>query len=336
MVNTVENSPSTFHRKNRGIIYVCDKFEFDNKTKTLRITYPRQQAPPGAEELENGEPKFGIADGGHTFEVILQTVARMNELRERGVDIVRVLQPDKVSAVSWSNWWKRSTPRRKCSSSRSTNTRTNSRNLKQHSMAEGFDPDLVAFRENEDKEWDVREIVQRLETFPQRPVENHAALIDVPIKKAKPSQNLYTNDATHEEFVRLFDVAADIVTLPEFIQSEFSKDTGKGRKFGKLRGVKCSRRPTPAGTVHDGSRNGLGGIVADCRRLPRTPRTQGNRYYWKVNYKEVFRVASEELYKTLLAKVRTAKAVNSLGSDTEYWTQCSNIVLRAKYEVLNA
>ena len=62
---------------------------------------------------------------------------------------------------------------------------------------------------------------------------------------------------------------------------------------------------------------------------------KSDRYYWKVDYKEVFKVAGDELYKTLLNKVRTAKAVNTLGADTEYWTQCANIVLRAKYEVLN-
>ena len=46
---------------------------------------------------------------------------------------------------------------------------------------------------------------------------------------------------------------------------------------------------------------------------------KGDRYYWKADYKEVFKVASEELYKTLLTKVRTAKAINALGADTEYW-----------------
>jgi hypothetical protein len=53
------------------------------------------------------------------------------------------------------------------------------------------------------------------------------------------------------EFKNLYDVAADVVSLPEFIQSEFSKDTGKGRKFGKLRGVKTLKKPeTPAGTKY--------------------------------------------------------------------------------------
>jgi len=82
MVSTVENSPSTFHRKNRGIIYLCDKFEVDNKNKTLRVTVPDID-PNEFEDLENGEPKFGIADGGHTFEVIQQTIQRANELSER-------------------------------------------------------------------------------------------------------------------------------------------------------------------------------------------------------------------------------------------------------------
>lgn len=39
--------------------------------------------PAEFDELENGEPKFGIADGGHTFEIIRQTVSRANELMER-------------------------------------------------------------------------------------------------------------------------------------------------------------------------------------------------------------------------------------------------------------
>src|SRR5260221_12789139 len=40
MVDTVENSPATFHRKKRGIIYHSDKVEFDKKTHPLRGTIP--------------------------------------------------------------------------------------------------------------------------------------------------------------------------------------------------------------------------------------------------------------------------------------------------------
>ena len=120
-------------------------------------------------------------------------------------------------------------------------------------------------------------------------------------------------------------------------QPEFSKDTGKGRKFGKLRGVKTLKKPkTPTGTQyatdHEMDLAESLPIAAAFRYLLEL---KGDRYYWKADYKEVFKVASDELYKTLLSKVKQTKAINALGADTEYWTQCANIILRAKDEVLN-
>jgi hypothetical protein len=132
-------------------------------------------------------------------------------------------------------------------------------------------------------------------------------------------------------------VAADVVTLPEFIQSEFSKDTGKGRKFGKLRGVKLLKKPlTPAGTKYTTDHEmDLAESLPMAAAFRELLELKGNRYYWRVDFREVFKATADELYKTLLTKVRSAKAVNAIGADTEYWTQCSNIVLRAKYEILN-
>ena len=81
MVATVQDEPSSFHKKNRGITYLCERFEYDNAKKRLQVNIPDVPEPdPGT----NGEddPRFGIADGGHTFEVIRQTVSRMNELKE--------------------------------------------------------------------------------------------------------------------------------------------------------------------------------------------------------------------------------------------------------------
>jgi hypothetical protein len=41
-----------------------------------------------------------------------------------------------------------------------------------------------------------------------------------------------------DEFRKLYDVVVDLLTLPEFIQSEFSRgDSVKGGRFGKLRAV---------------------------------------------------------------------------------------------------
>jgi len=339
MINTVENSPSTFHRKNRGIIYVCDKFEFDNKNHVLRITVPDID-PDDFDELENGEPKFGIADGGHTFEVILQTVGRMNELREREDWVEPFVRVHFLAGAGFeSGELEQLVEALNTSSQVQQFTLDEYQNkfdeLKDALQRGGFDPNVVAFRENEEKEWDVREIVQRLACFLK---DRWKTTQPASMYRSKgKALDLYTNEATNEEFRKLFDVAAEVATLPEFIQSEFSKDTGKGRKFGKLRGVKVLKKPfMRAGTTYTTDHEmDLAESLPMAAAFRELLELKGDRYYWKADYKEVFKLASDELYKTLLTKVRTTKAVNTLGADTEYWTQCANIVLRAKYEVLN-
>jgi hypothetical protein len=339
MVNTVENSPSTFHRKNRGIIYLCDKFEVDNKNKMLRVTIPDID-PKDFEDLENGEPKFGIADGGHTFEVIQQTIERANELSEREGWTEPFVRVHFLAGQAFeSGELEQLVEALNTSSQVQQFTLDEYQNkfdeLKDALQKGGFDPGVVAFRENEDKEWDVREIVQRLACFLK---ERWKTTQPASMYRSKgKALDLYTNEASHDEFRKLYDVAADVVTLPEFIQSEFSRDTGKGRKFGKLRGVKTLKKPlTPAGTRYSTDHQmDLAESLPIAAAFRELLELKGDRYYWKVDYKEVFKFASEELYKTLLTKVRTTKQINALGADTEYWTQCANIVLRAKYEVMN-
>ena len=339
MVTTVEDSPSTFHRKNRGIIYLCDKFEVDNKNKVLRVTIPNID-PKDFEDMENGEPKFGIADGGHTFEVIKQTIGRANELSEREGWTEPFVRVHFLAGQAFeSGELEQLVEALNTSSQVQQFTLDEYQNkfdeLKDALQKGGFDPNVVAFRENEDKEWDVRDVVQRLACFLK---ERWKTTQPASMYRSKgKALDLYTTEGSHDEFKKLYDVAADVVTLPEFIQSEFSKDTGKGRKFGKLRAVKTLKKPlTPPGTQymteHEMDLAASLPIAAAFRELLEL---KGDRYYWKVDFKEVFKVASEELYKALLNKVRTTKGLTALGADTEYWTQCANIVLRAKYEVLN-
>lgn len=339
MVDTVEKSPSTFHLKNRGIIYRCDKFEFDNKKTSLRVTIP-DISPDEYDDLENGEPKFGIADGGHTFEVIQQTMARVNELSEREGWAEPFVRVHFLAGQAFeSGELEQLVEALNTSSQVQQFTLDEYQNkfdeLKEALAKGGFDPSVIAFRENEEKEWDVREVVQRLACFLK---ERWKTTQPASMYRSKgKALDLYTNETTHDEFKKLYGVAADIVTLPEFIQSEFSRDTGKGRKFGKLRAVKTLKKTlTPAGTNyptdHEMDLAASLPIAAAFRELLEL---KGDKYYWKADFKEVFKVAADELYKVLLSKVRTAKGVNSLGADTEYWTQCANIVLRAKYEVLN-
>ena len=356
MLDTVEKDPGSFHLKNRGITYLCEKFEYDNAKHILRLTVPN--IPPSApksklerdleplfrrEEVpqddENDEPKFGIADGGHTFEVIRQTVARANELMEQegwkepsvrvhfmAGDAAELNLEQVVEALNTSSQVQQYTL---------DEYQNKFDELKEALEKGGFDTNLVGFRENEEKEWDVREVVQRMACFLKDRWKNTQPA-SMYRSKGK-ALDLYTNEATRAEFKKLLDVVRDVITFPEYIQSEFSQGVSvKGKRFGGLRAVKTLKktfiRPgTDYPTNHEMDLAASLPLAAAFRELLEL---KGDRYFWRVPPKEVFAKCADDLYKALASKSRTAKSVNSLGSDTEYWTQASNIVLRTKDEML--
>lgn len=340
MIHTVENDPGSFHLKNRGITYLCEKFEYDNAKRILRLTIP-QIPVKHSQDLENDEPKFGIADGGHTFEVIRQTVTRANELMEQegwkepsvrvhflAGDAIELELEQVVEALNTSSQVQQYTL---------DEYQNKFDELKDALQKGGFDTSLVAFRENEEREWDIREVVQRMACFLKDRWKNTQPA-SMYRSKGK-ALDLYTNDSTRNEFKKLFDVARDVITFPEFIQSEFSQGASvKGKRFGGLRAVKTLKKPytrpgTDYPTNHEMDLAASLPLAAAFRELLDL---KGDRYCWRIEPKEVFKRCAEDLYKALASKSRTAKSVNSLGSDTEYWTQASNIVLRTKDEMLAA
>src|SRR5258708_34134156 len=125
--------------------------------------------------------------------------------------------------------------------------------LKEALTKSGFDIDLVTFRENEEKEWHIIEIIQRMSCFlKERWQDTHPASM---YKSKSKALELFTNDATQAEFYALFDVIKDIVTLPKLIESRFSDGLVNPKSFGKLGAVKTLKKPvtrpgTPYTTRH--------------------------------------------------------------------------------------
>ena len=169
MVETVEKDPISFHLKNRGITYLCEKFEYDNAKRRLQVSIP-DLPPSEADSFGDEAPRFGIADGGHTFEVIRQTVAQMNELKDKegwtepyvrvhflaGEAIESAEIDQVVEALNTSSQVQQYTL---------DEYQNKFDELKEALTNAGFDTSLVAFRENEEREWDVREIIQRMACF---------------------------------------------------------------------------------------------------------------------------------------------------------------------------
>lgn len=341
MLETVEKDPSSFHKKNRGITYLCDKFEYDNAKRRLQVTVPVPNLSLPGEEIGEDEPRFGIADGGHTYEVIRLTVDRINELKETeswsepfvrvhflaGEAVVSGEIEQIVEALNTSSQVQQYTL---------DEYQNKFDDLKDALAKAGFDISLIAFRENEEeKEWDIREIIQRMACFLKdrwkftQPTSMYRS-------KGK-ALDLFTNNATKPEFERLYGVVRDVITFPEFVESQFSLgDSTKGKRFGGLRAVKTLKKTyrRPGTTYTTEHRMDLAASLPIAAAFRELLELKGDRYQWKVAPEAVFKKSAEELYKVLASKSRTAKSVNNLGADTELWTQAVNIVLRTKDEIL--
>jgi len=339
MVKTVETDPASFHLKNRGITYLCDRFEYDNSKRLIRVVIPDFGTGDG-NESDTDDPRFGIADGGHTYEVIRLTVERLHELKEEvgwtepfvrvhflagsGIDAGEVEQV--VEALNTSSQVQQYTL---------NEYQNRFEELKAALRETGFDVSLVAFRENEDKDWDVREIIQRMACFLK---ERWKTLQPTQMYRSKGrALDLFTNDDTRDEFRRLYSVVTDVITLPEFIQAEFGRGEAiKGKRFGGLRAVKILKKPyVRPGTAYETSHlMDLASSLPLAAAFRELLELRGDRYQWKLDPKEVFPRCAEELYRALVSKSRTAKSVNALAQDSEYWMQAVNIVLRTKDEML--
>src|SRR3984893_4078943 len=242
MLTTVETAPETIHLKHRGITYPPQDFEFDNKTKELTVSVP--DIPKMAYE-DDSAPIFGIADGGHTWEVIIRTIGRLEELRQSegwsepfvrvhlmSGDVVQDAVSDIVEALNTSSQVQAYTL---------DEYQGKFDELKEALKASGFDTSLIAFRENESKEWHVVEIIQRLACFLKERWQ------EVPPTNMYKSKNkalgLYVNEASSVEFRRLYSVINAVVTLPEYVQHQLSQGgVIENKKLGRVRGVKVLKK----------------------------------------------------------------------------------------------
>lgn len=338
MLKTVEGSPETFHLKNRGITYLAEDFEFDNKAKELSISIP--DIPKSAYE-DDSAPTFGIGDGGHTWEVIERTINRIEEFRQdadwtepfvrihlMSGEIVQDAVVEIVDALNTSSQVQAYTL---------DEYQGKFDELKEALKSAGFDTSVITFRENELKEWHVVEIIQRMACFLK---ERWQEVPPTSMYKSKTKAlDLYANDTSCVEFRRLYSVITDVITLPEYIQHQLSQGgVIENKKLGKMRGVRTiknkkseARAGTNFQTKHILDMAALLPMASAFRELLVL---RGDRYQWSVSPHEIFPQCAEQLYRVLLSRGSKAKIISHLGTDAEYWGACAQIVMRAQTRLL--
>lgn len=334
MTHSVEWSPALFHIKNRGITYICTDVKVDEKNGKLVISVP------DVKSTDTDGPKFGIADGGHTFEVINQTLVSEKEKAYENMPKwilpyvrVRFLVVHKdfgdveavVEALNTSSQVQQYTL---------DEYKNKFAPLKEALADSGFDTDLVAFRENEDKEWHVIEIIQRAACFLKQ-----KWLTKAPINMYKSkgkALKLFTGEDTQGEFREVFKVIKDIITLPEYIQSQFSM-TGivSAKSLAKLKCVKLEKktytRPgTDYPTMHQIDLAALLPMAAAFRELLVKNK---NVYEWGYDYKEIFDMAAPYLFEHMVHHAGRVAMSSQMASDPDYWSGCVQIILRAEKDL---
>lgn len=335
MEETVEYSPQLFHIKNRGITYICTDADYDRDKGVIHIKIP--DIADLKDTSEGNVTRAGIADGGHTFEVIKNTIANLNDFKNISnwqMPFVRVHflvskeQEDIESVVEALN-----------TSSQvqqySLDEYQNKFQILKSALNEaGFDPDLVAWRENEDKDWHVIEIIQRMACFLKDRWVGRQPL-NMYKSKGKALKE-FTNPETRGQFKALFPVIKDIITLPEYIQSRFS--TGgliDGRSLAKLKCVKVLKKPyTRAGTDYSTNhRIDLAGLLPLASGFRELLTKKGDVYEWRLPYKEVFDYCWKDLYNLLVRQTGQATVSSALGTDVEFWSGAVLYIMRAKDEL---
>lgn len=329
MEHTVEYDPRSFHLRNMGITYLTAKASLDLDGGTVSIpTDPDAQLK-----------MWGILNGGHTHAVIRQTVDSLEDFKNVTnwtmpmvrVEFIVTEDQSKVPAIV---------------EGRNTSTQVQESTLDYYNhryddLKEALDKsgfhDLVAYTENEEKPWKVDEIIQRLACFlRERWIRTQPTAM---YKSKSKARRLFTNPATHDEFLPLLGpVLKDVLTLPEFIQAEFSRGhLVNTRKFGRLKSVtplpKTWVRPGTAYTTnHRMDAAVLLPMAAAFRELLEL---KGGRYRWKLDPKQVFRQCAAELYEVLVEHTSRARLGGHVASDMDYWGACLHAVMRTKEAMMD-
>lgn len=339
MFHSAEQTPETFHLKNRGIVYLCQRFQFDNAARRLTLTIPK--VITSEQDLADDDIRFGIADGGHTHDVICRTVEQFDEHKEREGWVepfvrIRLVASEKsfepeieqiVEALNTSLQVKQYTL---------DEYKSEFDDLKTALERQGFPTHAIAFRENEDdKEWHVIDIIQRLACFLK---ERWKLTQPYNMYRSKTKAlELFKAPDSREDFRKLYDVITDIVTFPEFIQAELTSGRVVPRKsFARLKSVKALSEPeTKPGCSYTTSyKVDMASLLPIAAAFRELLAFKGDRYYWRVDPHEAFRRAAPQLYDVLLQRIRKVRLPSALGSDVEYWSTCVPIVMRVMHEMI--
>ncbi|MBU1864699.1 MAG: AIPR family protein [Candidatus Omnitrophica bacterium] len=300
----------TFHLKNKGITILANKVDYSSDKKNIGIHL--------------GE-KGGIADGAHTYEIVLNAQRKQScpedqyvkfEIitgvpSEMIVDItgglntaVQVQQASLANLEGAFEWVKEE--------------------IKNMSYAE-----QVSYKQNEKKAVDIREILSFLTLFNVKHF-NGTSHPKIAYTSKASCLDLYEKDP--ESFKMLRPLLKDILTLHDYIHIESRKRYNQERKgaAGKMKGVYDHRTrgkykfvftdQDAQDKLHAGTLYPIFGALRFLIKIS----DDGSSYSWKVsNFREVLHffdsVAANLVETTYKTSLTYGRKPNAVGKDDNHW-----------------
>ncbi len=321
-MNTLKSEPDQFHLRNRGIWVAAKSAEYDNQKQTLIL-----RCPQGSNE------RYGVVDGGHTQAIIAEFLKSPQEQSNGKTAVPYVMLHVRIGVEDYLE-------EMAVSLNRSTQLKEYALDdfsgefdqLKAIFKTTSFGQD-IGYTENEFKEYDVLDVIQRLTLFcvglyPNRGDAHPTVAYS---SKAKCLQQ-FTRDK--DKYLALAPIMEDCfrlvdqieVFLPELSQSErfggynFARKQ-KPRLPASLKGV-----AVPAGyeswkSSYSVSEAVLYPLAASLRVLVKA-RPDGTVVGWRTDPAKFFRKHGSDLFEYVKDYYNNAgKSLTALGKKAEFWAK---------------
>jgi hypothetical protein len=323
ILRTLQTEPELFHLRNRGIWVAAARAEYDNQKQALTL-----HCPQGTEQ------RYGVVDGGHTKAIIDEFIRGLAEQpTERSLPVPHVILHVRVGVED-------ALEEMAVSLNRSTQLKEYALDdfkgefdeLKSIFVKTPFAND-IGYTENEDKEYDVLDVIQRLSLFcvgiyPNR---GDAHPIVAYASKAKCLQQFVKSKASYlalkplmADCFRLVDQIE--VLLPEVSGSERFGNFNFARKqkpvlSASLKGVLTNGIAETWKSSYSVSEAVLYPLAASLRVLVRA-KSDGTVIGWRQDPVKFFKENGGDLFEYVRKYYDgAAKSLTTLGKDSEFWAK---------------
>ena len=224
---TLTDRPEWFAEYNRGLTIVADKVTYEPKSKELRVEFKDRNFN-------------GVLDGGHTLKAIFDHLADENQAGLESycnIEFSTGLEEEEISGVV---------------EARNTSKQVTSKSLmnldgkfEDLKKAIGLDKaGLISWKENEDGEFDIRELVGLMTAMNADEFTGSSQPI-IAYSGKEACLNKFNDQAFGPSYDKLLCIAPDLLEMWDKIQfylpgqyNQKGPEPGTGGKFGRLSGVK--------------------------------------------------------------------------------------------------